>query len=100
MEWDDLRKDIEVIFHKKSEKLGIRANIELQFIEDAPIVWEYVYGEAFPDENKVWLEVVAPDASNKKITEHICHELIHLKFSDLNHDSEEFEEKVRECMKN
>jgi len=32
------------IFYKKSKKLGLNANIEIQFTEDAPIVGEYVYG--------------------------------------------------------
>ena len=99
MEWNDLHKEIENIFHKKSEKLGLRPDIEIQFIEDTPVEGEFVFGEAFPDENKIWLEVVAPDASTNEITEIVSHELIHLKFPELSHDSKEFEDKVRECMK-
>lgn len=98
MEWDVLRKGIEDIFHKKSEKLGIRANLELHFTDYAPVEGEYVYGEAFPDENKVWLEVVALDASTTEIMEHICHELIHMKCPDLSHDSNKFKQMVRQCM--
>ena len=100
MNWKGLRWEMEKIFEKKTKKLGLKSNMEIQFIEDAPIGGEYVYGEAFPNENKIRLEVVAPDASIKEITKTICHELIHLKFPELNHDSEMFEEMVRNSMKN
>jgi predicted metal-dependent hydrolase len=72
--------------------------MNLEFIEDAPIVDEYVYGEAFPDKNKIWIQIVAPYASVKDITQIICHELIHLKFPELDHDSNIFENMVRDCM--
>lgn len=100
MDWKDLRRRIEKIFQEKSKKLGLKAKMELQFIEDAPICGEYVYGEAFPNKNKIWLEVVAPYASIKEITNILCHELIHLKFPKLDHNSELFEETVRNAMKN
>jgi len=100
MDWRDLRKQVMKIFQKKSKKLDLNADMELHFIEDAPIGEEYVYGEAFPDKNKIWLEIVAPFASIKQITEIICHELIHIKFPELSHDSEMFEEMVRNSMKN
>ena len=74
--------------------------MDLQFTEDAPIVDEYVYGEAFPNENKIWLEVVVPYASTKEITEIICHELLHIKYPELSHDSEAFEKMVKISMKN
>jgi predicted metal-dependent hydrolase len=74
--------------------------MDIEFIEDSPIADEFVYGEAFPDKNKIWIEVVAPYASMKEITQIICHELIHLKFPKLNHDSKIFEKMVRDCMKN
>lgn len=98
MYWEDLRKKMEEIFYKKSKKIEINAKMEMQFIEDAPITGEYVYGEAFPDKNKIWLEVVAPDASIREITKIICHELIHLKYPELNHDSEIFKKLIRDYM--
>ena len=99
MHWmEDLRKEMEGIFYKKSKRIGLNAKMEIHLIEDAPIVGEYVYGEAFPDKNKIWLEVVAPDASIKEITKIICHELIHLKYPELNHDSEIFKKLVRDYM--
>jgi len=96
MYWENLRRKMEEIFDKKSKKIGLNAKMEIHFIEDAPIIGEYVYGEAFPDKNKIWLEVVAPDASIREITKIICHELIHLKYPELSHDSEIFEKLVRD----
>ena len=98
MQWEHLDKKINEIFYKKLKKLGLNAEMEIQFIEDAPIIGEYVYGEAFPDKNKIWLEIVAPDASLKEITKIMCHELIHLKYPELGHDSEKFEKLVENCM--
>ncbi|MGF3584332.1 MAG: hypothetical protein ACQXXD_01255 [Thermoplasmatota archaeon] len=74
--------------------------MDVHFIEDAPICDEFVYGTAFPKENRIWLEVVAPYASIKKIKEIMCHELMHLKFPKLSHDSELFKKMVRNAMKN
>ncbi len=90
MDWDDLRCEIEGIFRVQAEGMGQDATMDLHLIEDTPIDGEYVFGEAFPDVNRIWLEVVAPDASSEKITEIICHELVHLKCPDLDHDSEVF----------
>jgi hypothetical protein len=100
MAWEDLRKEIIEIFQKKSKKLCMQVKMELDFIEDPPIVDEYVYGEAFPNENRIWLQVVAPYASIREITMTICHELVHLKNPTLNHDSKKFENLVRNYMKN
>ncbi len=99
MEWIELRNDINEIFTTKSEKLGLNPKLELQFIEDAPIDGEFVYGEAFPNENRVWLEVVAPEASDEEILEILCHELVHLKHPELDHDSKNFEAMVKQYMK-
>lgn len=99
MEWDGLRNEINEVFLNRSEKLGLNPRLELNFIDDAPVEGENVYGEAFPNENRVWLEVVAPDASDNEILEILCHELIHLKHPEMNHDSKSFEGMVRQCMK-
>ena len=82
MKWIELRNEINEMFSQKSEKLGLKPGLELHFIEDAPVEGEPVYGEAFPDENKIWLEVVAPDASNKEILKILSHELIHFRHSE------------------
>ena len=98
MKWNELRRDIEDLFRKKSEKLDIRPNLDLHLIEDAPVEEEHVYGEALPNENKLWLEVVAPDASDNEILEILCHELVHLKYPGWDHESDESNKKVKECM--
>lgn len=100
MIWEDLRKDVVKIFQKKLKKFGIQATVELYFIEDPTIVDEYVYGEAFPNENRIWLQVVAPYASMREIKKIICHELLHLKNPKLDHNSKKFENLVRDYMKN
>ena len=99
MEWDELRKVIIERFNTKSREMGISAYIELSIIEDSPIDGEFVYGEAFPKEGRVWLEVVGPDAFDYEIMETICHELLHLKYPGWDHDSEEFEVMVKCCMR-
>lgn len=99
MEWDDLRSEINEIFLNRSEKLDLNPRLELEFIEEAPIEGENVYGQAFPNENRVWLEVVAPDASDNEILEILCHELIHLKYPELDHDLKSFKGRVKQCVK-
>ena len=97
MEWNSVRQEILEIFKDKSEKLGINPDLEIEFIEDAPVLGEYVYGEAFPDINKVWLQIVAPDASDDKIMEIVCHELIHIKYTELDHNKPKFQKMVEQC---
>jgi len=90
MQWNELRNEIEDIIREKSSTLGLTVVFDVNFIENAPIDGEYIYGEAFPEKNRIWLEVVAPDISMDEITETICHELIHLKFPNINHNSPMF----------
>jgi len=99
MSWEELRTDIERIFLRKMKKAGLFVSLDLHFIEDAPIVGDNVYGEAFPSEGRIWLEVVAPEASRREITETICHECVHMLRPDLDHDSEEFTRLVNELCK-
>ena len=98
MEWDELRREIIDIFDAKSREMDLEVDIELSIIEDAPVEREFVYGEAFPKEGRVWLEVVGPDASNEEIMETICHELVHLMRPEWNHDSEKFKSMVNLCL--
>lgn len=94
----ELRDEISQVFSRKSKKVGLRPTLDLSFIEDAPVIGENVYGEAFPDENRIWLQVVAPEASDKEISEIVCHELIHLKHLDWDHDSVKFKRATKLCM--
>lgn len=94
---DGLRDEIFEMFDAKSREMGLVANLDLNIIEDAPIVGEFVYGEAFPGENRIWLEVVGPDASDDDILETICHELLHIKYPQTNHNSEMFLFKELRC---
>ena len=84
---EDVRRDSERIFERKKKKLDIEATMELNFLSDSPIVGEYVYGEAFPAEKKVVLDVYAPMATNRALTKIICEELIHVKHPELTHDA-------------
>lgn len=99
MEWIELSNEINEMFSQKAKKLGLNPKLDLNFIEDTPIIGENVFGEAFPDENRVWLEVVAPEASDREILKTLCHELIHIKHPDWNHDSQIFKKAVNQCMK-
>ncbi|MDO9538166.1 MAG: hypothetical protein Q7J68_07590 [Thermoplasmata archaeon] len=99
MEWNELRDEINRMFSQKAKKLSLNPTLDLNFIEDTSIIGENVFGEAFPNENRVWLEVVAPDASDKQILKILCHELIHIKHPDWNHDSQLFKKAVSQCMK-
>lgn len=98
---DELRKKIEKIFEEKKKKLRVEANLDLRFINDVPIIGDNVYGEAFPFEKppRVWLEVFAPDAKTTEIVEHICHELIHIKYPELREEDRKFKRKIKECTK-
>jgi hypothetical protein len=65
--------------------LGVKATLDLNFIEDTPLIDKSVYGEAFPFEKppRVWLEIFALDATPQEITEIVCEELIHIKHTEL-----------------
>ena len=97
--WDELREEIIDTFNARSREMGLAADIDLSIIEDASIDGEFVYGEAFPEEDRVWLEVVGPDASVDEIIETIYHELVHLNHPEWDHDSLEFEATVKRCMR-
>lgn len=90
---------VERIFEEKKRKLGVDAVLELKFIWETPIVDKNVYAEAFPFEipPRVWMEVFAPDATTKEITEIVCDELVHVQHPELRHEDEEFKRRVREC---
>lgn len=95
----DVKQKINRIFQKKKQHLGIEVKLEIHFLENAPIIGENIYGESFPFENppRVRLEVFAPDVTRKEIIETICHELIHIKYPNLNHEDKEFLEKIVHC---
>lgn len=88
------KEKIKKIFAEKLEKFSLKANLDLEFIERRPIEDENVYGEAFPEEKRVRLEVFAPDATDEEIEWNICHELVHIKYPELSHDDPQFDEKV------
>ncbi len=98
---EDIEQETRKIFQKKKQLLDVEAELDLNFIDDMPMVGENIYGEAFPHEKppRVWLEVFAPDVTKKEIVETICHELIHIKYPNLNHEDKEFLEKVDYCKK-
>lgn len=98
--WEDVRNEVEEIFDKKCKKIGVEAILELELIDRPPHVDEFfVYGEAFPEEHRIWVEIDSPEASTEEITETICHELLHIKSPELDHSSREFKRKVKEYMK-
>jgi len=49
------------------------------------LLMSFVFGEAFPFEEppRVWLEVVALDASTEELSHVICDELIHIKHPEF-----------------
>jgi len=59
-----------------------------------------VYGEAFPEEKRISLEIFAPDASIDEIERHICHELLHIKYPNISHDDYRFKEEVTRYLDN
>lgn len=100
---EKLKRDVERIFNEKRHWAGVN-NIILQVsvatkIWGPPVVGENVYAEAFPHESppRVWIEVW-PEATNKEIAENICHELVHIKHPEVDHESEEFKKKIQACM--
>ena len=94
--WEELEEEIAAMFHAKTKEAGLKAYLDLTIMEDAPIDEEFVYGEAFPDEGRVMLDVVGPYASDEEIMETICHELVHMMHPEWDHYSNEFEEAVRD----
>ncbi len=94
----DVEREISKIFEEKKRKFGIDASLEVGFLGHAPIVGENVYGEAFPPEKRVVLEVFAPDATTESITEIICHELVHVEHPELKEECEEFRRRVHDVL--
>ena len=92
----EVRQEIEKIFEGKKKKLGVEAELDLEFLDHPPIVDKNVYGEAFPERKLVTLDVFAPDATTGEIEGIICEELGHIKHPELRHGLE-FWKKVREC---
>lgn len=80
-----VRKDAERIFEEKKRKAGVEATMELNFLSDFPVIGEYVYGEAFPAERRVVIDVYAPMATRRSIMKIISEELVHLKHPELSH---------------
>jgi len=100
----EVRERVEKIFKKKMKQLGVKAGLQLNMVRSIwgpPVVGENVYGEAFPFEKppRVWLEVFAPDATEKEITETICHELVHIKYPELKDGDPELERKIQACVR-
>ena len=100
----EVRKKVENIFKNKMRQLGVKAGLQLNMVRSIwgpPIVGENVYGEAFPFEKppRVWLEVFVPDATEKKITKTICHELVHIKYPELKDGDPELERKIQACLR-
>lgn len=87
---------VEDIFERKKRELGVEATLDLNFIDYVPVIDKYVYGEAFPEERRVKLDIFAPDATDKEITKIICEELAHIKYPEMEHKPE-FWRLVREC---
>lgn len=58
-----------------------------------------VYGEAFPEEGRVKLEVFAPKVKDEEIEWNICHELVHIKHPELSHNDPQFNEEVKQYLK-
>lgn len=95
---EDTRKEIEKIFENKKRMLGVEARLDLCFLGDFPIIGAHVYGEAFPSEKRVSLDVFAPDATHSEIVKIICEELIHIKHPEFLNHGPKFWKLVRECM--
>ncbi|MDI6889306.1 MAG: hypothetical protein QMC78_06475 [Methanocellales archaeon] len=92
----EVKREIERIFEEKKKKLGVEAELDLEFLDHPPVVDKNVYGEAFPERKRVMLDVFAPDATTEEIEGIICEELGHIKYPELRHGPE-FWKKVREC---
>ncbi|MEM2100326.1 MAG: hypothetical protein QXP45_03190 [Thermoproteota archaeon] len=80
---EEVRAEVEEIFEKKKREIGVEATLKLSFLADFPIIGEYVYGEAFPPEKRVVLEIYAPYATKRKIMKVICEELLHIKHPEI-----------------
>lgn len=93
----EIKKQIERTFERKKKKLGVEVTLELDFLDDFPVIGEYVYGEAFPAEKRIMLDVFAPLATKKEITKTVCEELMHIKHPELKHGPK-FWKLVRESM--
>jgi len=89
--------EIERIFQEKKNKLQVEATLELTFLQDFPMIGEYVYGEAFPLEKRITLDIYAPMATRRAITKIICEELMHIKHPELSHGAR-FWRLVREAV--
>ena len=61
----------------------MNATLDLEFLNMTPIENEPIYGEAFPDEKRVKIEVFVPDATMKDLTKVICEELLHVKHPEI-----------------
>lgn len=88
-------------FERKRKLVGVDAELDLNFVDDVSTVGDNVFGEAFPDEEppRVWLEVFAPDATEKELTKTICEELIHVKRPDMEKHGSVFYQSVKKCVK-
>jgi len=93
-----IERRIERTFERKKEKLGIEAELDLQILDHPPVVDENVYGEAFPEERRVMIDVF-PEATTGEIEAVVCEELAHVKHPELRHGSK-FWEIVEECKRN
>lgn len=94
----ETEEEIRKIFEGKRRRLGVEARLEVGFLDHVPIVGKNVYGEAFPFErpSRVRIEVFAPDATIKEITEIVCEELLHIKHPGIS--EEEIAKMVLGCV--
>jgi len=94
-----LRKDIKTWTKKASNVLKLKLpKITISLIENSSTMGMYVFGEAFPSEHRIWIEIVTTFATDKAIIKLICHELVHLKYPELFHTAK-FNKIVNDCYK-
>lgn len=93
-------KKIRKIFNGKKNLLKLNnTDLDLVFIWNRPIIGENIYAQAFPNENRIKMEVFAPELTENDIIENVCHELIHIKNPNIDHHEKKFEEKVQRIKK-
>lgn len=63
--------------------------LKIGFLDQAPIVGKNVYGAAFPFEKppRAMLDIFAPDATTREITEIVCEEILHIKRPELSEEA-------------
>lgn len=93
----EVREEIKTIFERKKQELGVDVTLDLEFLNLTPIEDEPIYGEAFPDEKRIKIDVFAPDATTKDLTKTICEELLHVKHPEIPEHTPRFWGMVGAC---